>query len=701
MIIARMKKHIFIFLAALILLSGCKFKVTDRPNWDTEVVTPLVYSNVTLDDLVTDSSVVHVNPDQSIDIVYRDTVMNFALADYVEVPDTQVAVTVNLETLTLTSGSICERQWVDDIMRQLGIPQNLIDLAQILTYFPVAVAPQDTLSSGTVPIDASDYFEEADLIDGWMTIAVENTLPTRIDSVVFELKLASDNSVVISDTLFDITPNSTKTSRTWLGGKHVESSMIGELVKAKTDSIPQGPSSPFDTTTQYIEVCVILDSLTAERAEAVFPEQRVIDNFANVKYYFGEDVKITKMGIRSGTLLVNAVSTIDNPLNFTYSLPSTTKDGIPVSVTANLPAAPPNGTSVVDTMFDLGGHFTDLTVNGDSTNLFPQHIIGNLVYTGDLVFIDLSDSIRVEYGLVDIIPEYIEGYIGSQSFTVTDTLAFELMNRVLSGTASLEDADIGFTFLNSIGVDGELNVNRLTSVNNRSNTRVDLDAAPFNNPLTISGARLPNIGQVSSTFIPISIQNSNIQDFISNLPDQVEYDLEVLANKNAIPSLLNNFATYESEILALLDLTLPLYGFTDKLTLQDTSDLDFASVELPDPLDEATFELIIENTFPFQTDVQLYFVDDLQVTIDSAFSQGMVSVPAGTVDQNGIVQEPGKVTLKANFDHERLYSIINDAKQTLTRFAITTKPNNTNIRIYSNYGINFKLVGDFKVKVGG
>lgn len=695
-----MKKYTFLLLSALILLSGCRYKLKDRPNWDTEVVAPLLYSDVTIEDLVTDSSVVEINPDRSIDIVYRDTVMNFALSEYVEVPDTQVAVTVNLETLTLTSGSICEKLWIDDIMLQLGIPQPIIDFAQILGYLPQGVSAQNGLSSGAVPIDASAYFTEADLVDGWLNITIDNKMPVLIDSVIFELKLSSNNQVVVSDTIFQVLPNTSKTASTWMGGKHVESAMIGELVSAKTDSLP--PNTPFDTTTQYIELCVILDSLQAERAEAVFPEQTVIDNYANVKYYFGNDIEITKMGIRSGTLEVNAISTIANPLNFTYSLPSTVKDGVPVSVTANLPAAPDSVTpSVVDTVFDLAGHWTDLTVNGDSTNLFPQHIIGNMLYTGNLVFIDLADSIRVEYGLIDIIPEYIEGYIGTQSFVVTDTLAFDLLKRVAGGTASLEETEVGFTFLNSIGVDGELDMKQLTAKNTRNNTSVDLNAAPFNSPLTIGGARLPNVGQEVSTYIPLNTQNSNIQNFISNLPDQVLYDLEVVANKNAIPSLLNNFASYDSKIMALLDMTVPLYGMSNRLTLADTSDMDLSSVEIPSELENAALDLIIENGFPFQTDIQMYFMDDQEVIIDSMFANGAVAIPAATVDQNGIVQSAGTVTLKASFANERLFNFTNDVKKAMTRFAVTTKPDNSNVRIYSNYGINFKLVGDFKVKVGG
>ena len=83
------KNGYLILLAGVLLFAGCRYKLKDRPNWDTEVILPLAYSSLTLENLLTDSTLTQINSDQSVDIIYRDTLLDFQVEDYLEITDTK------------------------------------------------------------------------------------------------------------------------------------------------------------------------------------------------------------------------------------------------------------------------------------------------------------------------------------------------------------------------------------------------------------------------------------------------------------------------------------------------------------------------------------------------------------------------------------------------------------------------------------
>lgn len=695
----------FLVLAAAVLFSGCKYKLKDRPNWDSEIVVPLAYTEVSLDNLLTDSTLTQTNADQSIDLIYRDTLVDFALADYMEVPDTSVSFTVNLQTLALSTGQISQRIYMDTLLIQLGFPPPLVPLLDNSCNATYTIDADTIENSDTVAINAGEFFQTAFLTNGWIVIEIDNRSPLNMDSLIFELRISRTGDVVVRDTLANINAGTRVIDSTFIGNQWVEAEMEGELVRAIIPFHAQNTVC-WDFDTQWIDINIEMKDLLASEATAVFPQQIVIDDPSNVKYDFGDDIAITKLKIRSGELQIDAISTIQNPLDFSYSLPTTIKDGQTVLVDASLAAATQISIdsirpAVYDTVYDLAGYYIDLSLNGDSVNLFPQHLLSELIYTGDTVRITLDDSITINYGLVDIIPEYIEGYIGKDTISVNESQILDIFRRFKGGSVDLADPNVAFTFVNSLGVDGEMHVNNISGTNTRNGNTVNLNAQPLAQPVTVSGARLPNVGQQVSTSIAIDRVNSNVRQFISNTPDQINFDIDLFANKNGNPVALDNFATFDSRILALLDMQVPLFGSSSNLTLEDTFAVNLQDAQLPDQIEEATIRVLVENDFPFEAKVQVYFLDADTMTVDSLFGPGALTIPAGVVDQNGVVQTPGKGDLTASYTADRFQNLSNQSTQARARFTINTKPDNTSVRIYSNYGIDLRLIGEFVAKIGG
>ncbi len=425
-----------ISLAAL-LFSSCRYKIDDRPNWDADYIAPLLKSSVSLSDAVNDSSFLQVNSDNSLTMVFRDTVVDFKLADLIVVPDTNLLFVVTLDSIQLTTDSLTERQSLGQLLTEAGY-------AGLIFCNPcpsiVSIPPIKNASSSPIPIDASSFFQEATLIGGFIDIEITNELPTDLDSVIFSLKNVGvfGNTDTILKVLIPSIPKFTQKDTTiFMGGKQVESAMEGQLLNLNTDTIPAG--TILDTANQYVEFKIRMRELGASAATAVFPAQSVINSTGNGEYVFGNDIELTRMLLREGTLHVEAVNTIQNPIKFTFQLPTAIKNGQMVEVISDLPKAPPGDTSMVIKNIDLANHFIDLTLKGDSVNKFPQVLVGDLVYTGDLVTMTLQDSIRVYYGLLDIIPEYVEGYLGKHTFDFQEGIPFDFLTSVTGGTLDLKN----------------------------------------------------------------------------------------------------------------------------------------------------------------------------------------------------------------------------------------------------------------------
>ncbi|MFM2377130.1 MAG: hypothetical protein RLZZ165_2227 [Bacteroidota bacterium] len=697
-----MQKYPFLFLVLVsVLCQSCKFKVKDGIHWDTHLVTPILRSRIGLEDVIRDSRMLQSNPDHSLTVIFRDTLATLALSDYLVVPDTSYSARISLNSITLATDTLTLDITMGQILRQLCGEGNFAacllygQQGSSLSFFP----PITGISSPDVPVDASQFFQEADLLRGMMVVRIENRLPLTVSSVTFHLRNdGSSQDTLVRNTMGPIPPGATVADSGSLAGKSVVSRMAAKLENVDMDS-PQ--SFPFILdTNDYMRLQIIVKDLNASRAIAVFPAQRVLDDRSRINYRFDNGVEITRLKTKTGWLRLDAVSTLQDTIAFTYSLPTAVKDGQPVSLQGRLVPNLATGTAIATIDYELVDYYMDLTLNGDSINLFPFHITGDLLYSGRQSTMDLADSISVTYGLEGIVPAYIEGYLGTSTFHFADTLRLDFFQSILGGTIDLRNPTVRLSIDNSIGVDGELSIRQMEAINHRTGQAVGLTGAVMQAPTEVRGPRLPNVGQTISTPILLDEHNSNIRQFIGSLPDEIRFDMDVLINQNGNPALRDNFATDKSAVTAYLDIEIPLDGIADYLWLQDTLPIDLSEAALPKGVDAGTLKLVGTNQFPMEARVQVLFEDQTGAVFDSLFERGAQRLPAGQVGASGHVDVPGHGELLASFDQPRLTRLRQRGQRAITRFWLSTKPDGQPVKIYSTYGIDIQLVGDVTYRVG-
>ncbi|RMG66131.1 MAG: hypothetical protein D6722_15405 [Bacteroidetes bacterium] len=684
-----------LWLALVTLWPACRLNPVEDLSWDTDLLVPIAFTELGVMDAVPDS-LLTVEDDQLLALVYRDTLASASLAEFVEFPDTSLDLSIKLDTLSLDSDTISQRLTLADLARQLsanGDATGDLILANHGNTLPF-VPETPGLNSGIIPVDASEFFEYAELDSGELVLTIDNQFPLNLLNVIFRIENANlPGPPIVLDT-FQVIGQFSSVTRTYdLAGTQIGSELEAELVNL---DIGAGLFVPIDTT-DYIELSLIAQNLQAQTATAIFPAQTILDTVRETRYLFGgefADVQLTKLKVKAGRIRAETISTVEDSVRFRYSLPSAVNSlGEVPTVDIKLDPAPPGGMATQLEEATLEGFTIDLSQGGLSFNTLEEQIRVDLLYSGQLVTLDQTDSVLVSFGLVDIEPVYVEGYIGQNTFTFTGSEALGFFEELEYERLRLSAARAAVSFSSSIGVDAAVEVRAFDAVGQRGE-RVRLTGTPLvAGPFLVQGPVLPDtFGSVVSP-LELNPDNSNILPFINVLPAAIDYDLRVETNVNGQAGQYTNFATDQSQITAFLDFRLPLEGIVEGFSLTDTVAVDFGEAARPEAVSRARLRLLLENPFPVQVTVEAGLYDQAGTLLQS-LDNGTV-IPAGIPNASGYVDVPAQEVIELDLSGEQLDRVLAEAVSARFRFVLDTRPKGEPAGFYADYKIKARLSGQF------
>ena len=695
------KAYYFFLLAlvALIVVGGCNFDPNKGLNWDADVLAPIATSEVGIFDVAPDS-LLSVNSDNTMNIVFRDTVFKLRPTALVDIPDTSIKQALSLGSLSINSDTISQKITLGQMLRQViaqgglngQVAQDVYNSQGQMGWYP----PIDSVASDLITIDASQFFEYAEIESGYLSLTIFNQLPVKINYFRFGVKNQNLGTTIIHDTFPPMPAFTNHTKLYDMSGKTIESSLAAQVEKAST-----AINFEIIDTNAYIRIAIKAVNLKAKKAIASFPNQTVIDSVRDVDYSFKQGVQLTKIGLKEGKIKISAYSTLEDTVGFAYELLSATDmTGAHPTASGKIPPASPGNPTQTLKETTLIGATLDLSKNGVTFNTYQEHFKIDLLSSGALVDFDQQDSVFLFFGLVDLVPNYVEGYIGKDTFFYTGTKAFEVFQKFNLDRLQVENPKMTVSLLNSIGADAKLEMKNIKFSNSKKGTSVNFDAGWLGQAQYLSGPRLPNVGATEISSFYMDKTNSNIPQIISLLPDQVSYNARVTANYNGVSGVRNNFATDSSMVAAYLDFELPLEGIVENFAIQDTVDVNFAASVKPQDYErvkKATLKLLLYNGFPFQATVDAAFYDEnwnLVADMANAF------VLKEGVLVGDYVQYPTLTTYAKTFENPEINDILQRSRHLKLRYRMDTKPNNSSVKIYSTYKIKAKMVGQFSYKMG-
>jgi hypothetical protein len=420
-------------------------------------------------------------------------------------------------------------------------------------------------------------------------------------------------------------------------------------------------------------------------------------------YPIAGGIQLKTITIKSGYVTFHVKSRIHEVTDFVYSIPCAKLSGVPFSKPISVPAAVGSTPGVFDITYDMSGYIFDLTgTSHNKVNTITTGLLAHISATGSPVTVTNMDSLIIDNTFNNITPYYAKGYFGQNTYSIGPGESnFSLFQRIVSGSIQLEDINFNLKIENPIGLDTRLNISNISSINTHTGTTVNLNDYTntiIGSPININRAAESG-GIVYPTYanFPLTTTNSNIKPVIENLPNKFGYALQITTNPLGNISGSNDFIYADRLLKATMNMEIPLSLVANNLTLEDTLNLNISKTHGSQNVHDGTITLFADNGFPFDAQLQLYLLNNSNVAIDSIFSYTNTIVEAPI---NASLRATGKKLTKIAVPiSENKMNLLYDTKRVLLKVKFNTSAQPQFIKIYSDYTIDVKLVGDFNYTV--
>ena len=418
------------------------------------------------------------------------------------------------------------------------------------------------------------------------------------------------------------------------------------------------------------------------------------------------NANLTYALIKSGKIKFKVTSTISEPTTITYNMSSAEKEGKTLLVSRNMPAGSPGNPVEITNEIDLSGYLLNLkgkNLNDYNTIFFYFTVtFANPNSPSNLYNYTSADIVTIENSFVGITPEMVKGIFSTTTEKPDESSSeFDAFKQIRSGSFDVQKAKFSFEFENRIGVDLQGSVNRLSAINSKSGASVDLEGDFIFQSLNLSRAKedyslyeIPIIPSISR--YELNEENSNITDFISILPNEVQYDMDFIINPLGNISGGNDFLFSDYGIKAKLNMSIPLNIRANNLELIDTVDFDLGNPDEGAELVEGGFVRIhAYNYYPFRAEIQIYTLNKDNIIIDSLMEIGSEISAGIPVDKTVIEAEYSILSAPVSVTK---FDVLYQAERAIVKLRFNTE--GTEYKdIYARYNTKIKVVGDFKYRL--
>ncbi len=373
----------------------------------------------------------------------------------------------------------------------------------------------------------------------------------------------------------------------------------GDLVDFDFDSLAQLPDT---TVSESFKVPFQSGSLSLPAGVSIINIDR------DITFSTSNGVQLKYVRMKSGTLKYRVLSYISGEMTSVISLPGLINAGSPLVITADTPPEVGGAPGISQGQYPLDDFEFDLRgETGTSHNrVFADVLVSVSQQATQPALIQGQDSVVVELTFEDAVVEYARGYFGQHTYTINEEETFLDGLNMPEGQLQLERAAFKIDITNNTGVDARLNLNSATS--NAATSSVQLNFAPFNQPLLITRAFENN--QVifpSNSSYDLNESNSNLPDWLEILPTTVGIQGSIELNPLGNVSGSNDFIYTDRPLDLNYEVNIPLLLSASEIVLNDT-------LELGVDIDEdffGTLDIVVTNEYPFSIFLDLFFLNEI------------------------------------------------------------------------------------------
>ena len=397
------------------------------------------------------------------------------------------------------------------------------------------------------------------------------------------------------------------------------------------------------------------------------------DTFYKYPFYSNEGVTIREAVFKGGTINLAILNSTGETLTGTFTVPQMSKNGNTLSIPLTVP---PNATfPFITPLFSLEGWKAE----SDSNELIFIYDLrkpnGERVKIPEIA--PGTPGIFVVFQ--SLILSYLEGYWGYSAYPLTrDTIEIDINQTNLDGGITIKSPRVTMLISNSWGFPTRGYIKYLSFIG-QNGEEIPLVTTAFNNDsIDFNYPSYPNeVGDTKYTEVLLDENNSNIADIFNAQPTRLIYEVEGISNAQRDSTLIG-FLTDSSLIRLSMRVELLLEGTAKNFGAEQEMDLNFGDYSDLDTgkIESVEFKLVTENGTPISADMQILFLDDAGLVLDSLFTDGarliMESAPITNGVASGVTRQENFVTMSASrFDR------IRQTKKAILKTSYTTAQGGT------------------------
>lgn len=386
-------------------------------------------------------------------------------------------------------------------------------------------------------------------------------------------------------------------------------------------------SFSIDTLVDLPDTTIVKKSAVGVASLNVTPGFSFTDSYNQL--YNLDQIELKKIVVKSGNIEVLIKCPWQGNSIVTFTFPKITYLGQAFTRTYQMAAANLANPSIAQETIDLTNFEMDLT--GTSGNLFNTLSASFDMGSNEAVdsyTVTNTDSVEYIISFQNLIPLYAKGYFGQYYFADTVGFSLDFMKNITAGQINIDSLDLKITLKNGFNLVAQAKITKVTGINSKSNSNVDLSFPLLNSSLNINPATGGFYGFTPSQYpIAINNTNSNIAPFVENLSDSLllGYELEINPFGNVTAGSDEIFPGSVMELF--LDAEVPLYFGANGITLVDTFKIKYDSPQGITPK-TGTFALNYSNGFPLEAQAKFYLLNDAGVKIDSVSANSFINAGA-------------------------------------------------------------------------
>jgi len=420
----------------------------------------------------------------------------------------------------------------------------------------------------------------------------------------------------------------------------------------------------------------------------------------DVTHFDLQDLQLSRLIVRSGQLDVAITNMMNGNIIGEFALPGASLSGTPFAVQMQLPPGTPAAPSSTFATRALDGYLFDLRGPAhNAVNALATHLSYANSAAGPAVSITDQDSLLAVVSYHGIVPQYATGYFGMRHITVAPATADLGLFSNISGTINLAQASAALRVRNGIGVDARADIHYISAVNTRTGQSVDLAANITTAPLNINRAiDLGGHFQEATTTFNLNGTNSNLLQFLNNLPDRLGYALDITVNPLGNVGNGHDFLYHDSKLTAELDVDIPLRLIASDLALRKVIDLDLPGTAQAHAWRSGTLHLFADNGFPFSASVQLAVADAGGQPLSPLTPGGTIA--SGTLGTDGTVDTPVSSRLDFHLTAQQM-DLLHQTGKLQVVAAFNTADQVQHVQILERYRMDLQLTVQADYTVNG